>query len=463
MKRWTISFIFLMQGLTACALYHSKPLTVTPSFLDRVPHLTVTADQLSLPEFENYPFNPDDGLDMTEVAILAVINNPDLRTQRDGRGIARAQLLAAGVLPNPQVTAGLDRVTSSGPGLMNAFTLGLSYDFGALVTRPATLGAAQAVVDKVDWGMLWQEWQVVQKARLLFIQITEQEKLYHTLQQYRALLAERYRRAAAALSEGNLTMDTVTSNLTELQAVESRLHELKRKNRQERQDLNALTGVAPAVELPLTGNVNLPDLTAEQVAAALKQLPQRRPDLLALQAGYTSQEQLFRQAVLAQFPSLNLGLTRARDTSGIYTSGFGVTMTLPVFDRNQGAIAITRATRRQLYDEYQARLDAAFSEVSALAEQIRLTEKQRAEVLAALPQLEMVARRAKDALNAGEMEIAQFTGLQAALFEKRLEVQILEQSLLEQRTMLLTLIGSDFSGRKGVPQIHPVTSGEEIK
>ncbi|MDA8430872.1 MAG: TolC family protein [Geobacteraceae bacterium] len=457
MKRWMIVPFMLMQGLSGCALYHPKPLAATPSFLERVPRLTVTADRLALPELGNYPFNPDDGLDMTEVAILAVVNNPDLRTQRDGRGIARAQLLAAGVLPNPQVTAGLDHPTTSGPGLMNAFALGLSYDFGALVTRPAALGAARAAVDKVDWGMLWQEWQVVQKARLLYIQITGQEKLYRTLQQYRALVAERYRRAAAALAEGNLTMDTVTANLTELQAVDSRLHELQRKNRQGRQDLNALAGVAPAVQLPLTGNAHLPHLTAEQIAAALKRLPQRRPDLLALQAGYTSQEQLFRQAVLAQFPSLNLGLTRARDTSGIYTSGLGVTMTLPVFDRNQGSIAIARATRRQLYDEYQARLDAACSEVAALAEQIRLTDKQRAEVSAALPQLETVARRARDALDAGEMEIAQFTGLQAALFEKRLEVQTLEQSLLEQRAMLLTLLGSDFSGRKGVPQIHPTT------
>ncbi len=463
MKRWMMALFFLMQGLTACALYRPEPLAATPSFLEHVPHVTVSADRLLLPELRNYPFNPDDGLDMTEVAILAVVNNPDLRTQRDGRGIARAQLLAAGVLPNPQMTAGLDHPTTSGPGLMNAFTLGLNYDFGALVTRPAALGAARAVVDKVDWGMLWQEWQVVQKARLLFIQITEQEKIYRTLQQYRDLLAERVRRASAALSEGNLTLDTLAANLTELQGVESRLHELNRKNRQGRQDLNALTGVAPVVQLPLTGDVHLPDLTSGQVAAALKQLPQRRPDLLALQAGYTSQEQLFRQAVLAQFPSLNLGLTRARDTSGINTFGFGVTMTLPVFDRNQGAIAITRATRRQLSDEYQARLNAAYSEVAALAEQIRLTGEQRQAVLAALPQLETVARRAKAALDAGEMEIVQFIGLQSALLEKRLEAQALEQSLLEQRTMLLTLLGNDFSGRNGVPQIHPVPSGGEIK
>jgi len=455
MKRWLVSLLFLAEGLSGCVMYHPEPLAATPSLLERVPHLTVTADQLSLPELKNHPFNPDDGLDMTELTILTVVNNPDLRTQRDGRGIAQAQLLAAGILPNPQVTAGLDHPTTSGPGLMNAFSLGVSYDIGALITRSASVGSARAVVDKVDWGMLWQEWQVVQKARLLFIQITEQEKHHQILQQYRDLLAERVRRATAALSEGNLTLDTLTANLIEQQAVDTRLSELKRKNRQGRQDLNALAGLAPAVQLALTGGVDLPVLNKAQIDDAQKQLPQRRPDLLALQAGYASQEQQFRQAVLAQFPSLNLGLTRARDTSGIFTSGFGVTMTLPLFDRNQGTIAVAKATRRQLHDEYQARLNSTYAEVAALTEQIQLTEEQQSAVQMALPEQEKVARRAGEALDIGEMEYAQFIGLQTALFEKRLEAQALEQSLLEQRTMLLTLLGSDFSGRGNFPKIYP--------
>ena len=58
------------------------------------------------------------------------------------------------------------------------------------------------------------------------------------------------------------------------------------------------------------------------------------------------------------------------------------------------------------------------------------------------------------------MEIVQFTGLQTTLFEKRLEAPALEQSLWEQGTMLLTLLGNDFSGRDGVPRIYPETQEE---
>lgn len=53
----------------------------------------------------------------------------------------------------------------------------------------------------------------------------------------------------------------------------------------------------------------------------------------------------FGGAVLAQFPALNVGLTRARDTSGLYTVGFGLSLSPPIFNRNRGNIAIEDATR----------------------------------------------------------------------------------------------------------------------
>lgn len=460
MKKTCLIILPLLTWISGCSLYHVQPLTSTTSFLSSVPHLVVKADSMPLPELAAHTFNPDDGLDMTEIAILAVVNNADLKAARYAHGVAQAQLMAAGVLPNPQLTAGLDHPTTSGPGLMNAFNFGISYDIGALIVRSSALGAARSGVDKIDWGILWQEWQVVQKSRLLFIQITGQEKIRELMQEYRKLLSERYQRSANALESGNLTMDAVSSNLAELQAVNTRLNELERKSNQNRHDLNSLVGVAPEVELPLTGDATISWMDSDKVAAAVRNLPKRRPDLLALQAAYQSQEQQFRQAVLAQFPSLNLGLTRARDTSGIYTSGFGVTMTLPVFDRNQGAIAVAKATRKQLFEEYQARIDDAVSEVAALAEQIRLTTQQQKAVSDALPELEKITKRAGEALDAGNMEFSSYTVLRSALFEKRIEELTLEQSVQEQQAVLRTLLGSEFQDSKKASDIRMEKEGK---
>ena len=202
-------------------------------------------------------------------------------------------------------------------------------------------------------------------------------------------------------------------------------------------------GLAPTVRLNLTGAMDLPEPDPSKIETLLSRLPQRRPDLLALQAGYSSQEQRFRQAILAQFPALNIGFTHARDTSGIYTAGFGIAITLPIFNRNQGNIAIERATRQRLYDEYQARLNEAISQVARLLAEWKLSMKQYESARGILPELEVSARRAQKALEAGNLDGPAYTRFMTAFLNKRLEAITLEQTLLEQRIALQILLGSE--------------------
>jgi outer membrane protein TolC len=442
----------LCSLLFGCASYQAKPLNTKPTLLNEVPRTRANTGQMSLTELTAHPVNPDDGLDMTEVAILAVINNPELKVARDERSIAQAELMAARVLPNPQLTAGIDHPTNGGPGTMNAFNAGLSYDIGALLTRNASINASRANSLKLNLTVLWQEWQVVQQARLLFVSSTEQQKMMRVFKVYRDLLAARYQREQKALQEGNLAIEMVSADLTVLQEANTSINDLERQMSKTRRDLNALLNVSPDVELNLVGNADLPEPDQARIETDLAQLPKRRPDLLALQAGYKSQEERLRKAVLAQFPALTIGVTRARDTSGIYTSGIGITLSLPIFDRNQGPIAIEKATRKRLYDEYQARLNTAYAQVKNLFAQSNQVNRQYKEVINALPDMERTAARAKAALDAGDLAITTYTDLQAAFLKKRLEAITLERTVLEQRTALRTLLGADLPG-----EIAPAT------
>jgi outer membrane protein TolC len=428
--------------LTSCVSYQAKPLNTQPALLNKVPHLVVHANQMPFPELAVHTFNPDDGLDMTEVAILAVVNNPDLKAVRDERGVARAELIAAGILPNPQLTAGVDHPTS-GPGNVDAFNMGLGYDISTLLTRKAGIAAARANSMSIDLTILWQEWQVVQQARVLFVESVEQEKQFRILQAFRDLMDTGYQHARQALKEGNITIDVVSADLAALQDATAYLHDLERQLTKTRNDLNALLGLSPEVKLDLIDGNDVPNPDPADIDANLSLLPQHRPDLLALQAGYASQEERFRKAVLAQFPALTIGITRARDTSNVYTLGFGITLSLPIFDRNQGAIAIEKATRERLYDEYQARLNGAYSQVKGLLEQMHLVSKQYESVTSSLPDMEQTAERAKAALDEGNLDITTYTGLQAALLKKRVEAIALEKTMLEQRIALQTLLGNE--------------------
>jgi outer membrane protein TolC len=102
-------------------------------------------------------------------------------------------------------------------------------------------------------------------------------------------------------------------------------------------------------------------------------------------------------------PKIDIGLNKVRDTSDVHTLGFGVTIDLPFFDRNQGAIAIERATRQQLFDEYVARVTEARSEIVRLCLEIESTRKQVTADEETLPALEHLVDACRKALLTGNV------------------------------------------------------------
>ena len=127
-----------------------------------------------------------------------------------------------------------------------------------------------------------------------------------------------------------------------------------------RHELNALLGLRPDVQLHLIGTTEIKPLSKDEFDRAITALPHRRADLLALQAGYQSQEELLRRAILAQFPTLSAGVDLERDpVEGVNAFGPEVSLSLPIFNRNQGQIAIERATRAVMWQQYQEQLDSA--------------------------------------------------------------------------------------------------------
>ena len=58
---------------------------------------------VQMPELAAYRFDGRDGLETMETAMLAVVNNPDLKTARPSASIAHGQAFAARLLPDPQV------------------------------------------------------------------------------------------------------------------------------------------------------------------------------------------------------------------------------------------------------------------------------------------------------------------------------------------------------------------------
>src|SRR5580704_9763386 len=202
--RWCCLGGVLSLALSACATYE-------PLALDTHAHL-----KHKLSELVHSGVRIDQPLSVYDVAVLAVENNPDLIATRTQRGVARAQVLEAGLLPNPSVSASylflLNPNTAAGV-LFDAVSAGVTQDIQKTITMKGRLRTAQAAALQVDASVLWEEWQLIGKARLAVFDIVQDEKLRRVLVQYRETLQSRFERGRKALSEGNTTLATVAPDL----------------------------------------------------------------------------------------------------------------------------------------------------------------------------------------------------------------------------------------------------------
>jgi len=369
-----------------------------------------------------------------------------LRAARARRGIAQAEILSAGILPNPTISAGLSPVIA-GPGTTTGWSVGLSQDLQALVTLHARTQAARAAAGGIDASILWQEWQVIGQARLLAVDLIEGARIRRLLAQARALLARRYAATSRAVVQGNASLAAVSPDLAALIAATRQAEAADRTQQSLRHRLAALLGLAPGAPLPLARRPDLPSVPASAIAAALPGIADRRPDLIALRLGYRAADARLRAAILAQFPRLTLGLTGGSDTSNVRTFGPQITLDLPVFDRNQGAIALARATRRQLRAEYAARLTQAQGEIRALRAETALLRTQRDAARARFVRTAAIAAAATSAFQAGNLTERAYVDFVTARIDAARQVLGLDQSLLERQVAMATLIGA------GMPEV----------
>lgn len=423
MNRYTRGWVvFLLMGLAGCAHYAPKPLPAT----------------VALDDLATQPMLPP--LTMAAVVQRAVVHNPDLVAMRAQHSVAEAQLMQAGVLPNPSVSASASSVLA-GAGVVTALSVGVMQDLKSVLLRESKQASGQASVQALDARILWQEWQVMTQARLLAVALIEGGHQMAVLATTVAVLDERVTREARAVAQGDLTLALLTPDQAAASDAHRQMDDLARQLAARRQELSALMGVRSDAVWLLEDRLEIPKVDADALREARETLASRRPDLLALQWGYAAQEERLRGAVLAQFPSLLIGINAGRDTSDVRTLGPQLSFDLPIFDRNQGAIANETATRQQLYDEYVARLASAQNDLTTLLARQQQLRAQVEALGGRLVALQKSAEQAEAAFHRGDLDLRSYVELKMAAQSRALEKMGMEQALLEGQVAMAALAG----------------------
>lgn len=427
--------------LAGCAHYRADPLATAAPPMSSGDRAALAAAGASVDRSFLKPQTIDLAAPLTldALAVIAVVEGPDLKALRAKAGVVGAQAFSARLLPDPTAQFGFDK-RLAGPDPFNGFTEQIAFDLNQLRLARVTREASAATKEQAHLDVAWAEWQAAGQARLLGVRIVA---LFAQSEVARvsALVAEDLLDAALraagrgdiAGAELDLRRQTAFDAADKARIAENALVVA-------RGDLNKQLGLPPETRLRLAPLPTLPTPPAGAILAALA--PVRRLDLRALRAGYDAAEAEAHKQVLQQFPTLSLTIASARDTANNYTLGPQVGFTLPLWNRNRGGIAVATATRAQLKAEFDARLFTTRADVVDAVAILANLARQRQALTGGLPVLRQYADATARASERGDL--ARATGVAAlqAVRDRELALLVLDQQAAEQTIALELLSGS---------------------
>jgi outer membrane protein TolC len=314
-------------------------------------------------------FDVSDGLSLREGEAVALFFNPGLRLARLRAEGARASAEFAGLWEDPELGVDAERIIESVPepwvvGATVGITIPIS---GRLGVEKARAGAAHlAELRRVEA----EEWATRQALRAAWLEWSAQRR--------------RVELGADLLGrlEGIVSIAERLGAEGELSRTEARLFRIERSMRSSEQRaaeardrelvlaLKALMGLAPGAPLEL-----IPEALAagEGTAGGAGELGARNPALAALRAEHTVAEETLRLAIREQYPDVTIGPGFGVD-EGEERVLLGVSLPVPLWNRNRRAIAEARAGRdlaRAAFETEYERLAGAVAAAEAQREAAR--------------------------------------------------------------------------------------------
>jgi outer membrane protein TolC len=425
---------FFLFALICAGL--AQPLAAQTEF-PFVRAVRLPVSRLAEAQRQSLPFDLRHGIGPDEAALIATYLNPALQSARARRGLALAQVVQAGVLPNPQVTHSRDEVTNNVPGTFTAYNFSAGWEVTSLLPLLPRRTAARANLRSVDLDIAWNEWQIAETARLAVYRVIALRAQATSAREAAGQLAESAKTLKQALEAHEKTV--IEYAAAEATSQDARAIALGLEQELARQELflKRTLGLPAQAEVRLRPGIGLPPRLEVPSAAELEAgLEVRRLDLLGLQQGYLSQDATVRAEILKQFPRITLGFSKASDTSNVQTQGFAITAEVPIFDRNQGVLALERATRQKLLDEYHQRIFEGRSDIATALADIRSLNRQISAAEAALPVFEKLVSSAEAAMQERNTDVLAFYSARSGLIQRRVALVRLKQQLLEALTAL---------------------------
>ena len=241
-----------LLALSGCAHYAAKPLPDAADALS-APNpaiLSMEAQRLQRPFLEPEPVNLNAPLTPNALAVIAVVENPDLKAQRAKLGVTDAQAFAARLLPDPTFQANFDKLLS-GPDKFNGYGAQIGFDLNALRTRAVTRQSGEAQKRQVRFDLAWAEWNTSGQARLQGLRVYELERQLRLAELSVQSAENMFAIVSRAAGRGDLSATDLDVRRQTLIDVQSKLRQIQTSLVTAQTDLNKQLGLPPELKLVL--------------------------------------------------------------------------------------------------------------------------------------------------------------------------------------------------------------------
>ena len=322
---------------------------------------------------------PAGALTLAEAIETTLARNPDLAVGGYELRAADARTLQAGVRPNPELSVDVSGILGSGlaasPDERQAtLTLSQVLELGGKRARRADVASSDRAALGVDQQV--RELDALAEVTRRFIDVAaDQEQVEFSRGAVK--LAEDTERAIAARVRAARTPEAELSR-ARIAVIRARI--------ESRQAQSALDGARGNLAAMWGGLARFDRVQADLYALppisdfdALARRLERNPDFTRFASEARLRDAQVRLAQAQSRPNLTLsaGLRRFQSTGDMgFVAGFS--MPLPLFDRNQGAIAEARARRDQTQASAHAERVRAQAQLFALYQQVQAGREQLA-------------------------------------------------------------------------------------
>ena len=404
----------ILLGLTACTHYQAKPLDLQSS-AQQLSETSLSDEQLLARLQSMHLLNSaySGKWDRAQLLVVASERNPKLMMARSQMKAASAARTTAGALPNPTLSLGSEYNLSQSAESPWLWSVTMDWLLDAGLHRQLRMNLADTRLHavRIDYAeALWSVRSELRAALLGYFMSTQRIQLLNKTINNQEQLLELHRQR---ITQGEAVASDALQVELELARERSNLAESLRLQNV------SLAQIATATGMPITALqsqslvwddvIHVASIDEVQLDHLRDKALLSRTDLERAVSNYQERELELQQAVRQQYPQISIGPGFSWD-HGVKKVSLGLSVGLPVFNRNQGPIAEAEAARElageqvlqvqsQILNEIEAARQVYLTSVQALQEALKQhdaadklsVQAQQAMTLGAADRIEVIA------------------------------------------------------------------------